>query len=226
MRFRLYFLSSLLLALIALGPLSLLIAQDRARADGDDPIAVELSKAKQEYEVAADKARETLLAAFALQEKKITDNPSLNAEKRIKQIESLEQEKKMFESEGELPKSPGTKAAGSDYRIAVLAARRKCEKAFDAAAEKYVKKDLAAAKAVLAEKAEFFEPTPSAVMRKRIEAVKKEIEAIKRAAAADSKSLKTATDPKERERLQNWLTVYADRLTKQEQILADLKKEK
>ena len=139
--------------------LPLAAAQDKPKADdGDDPIASELSKAKQEYEAAVEKAKDALLMSFAQNEKRIAESPKLRTEERVKQVELLQEEKKAFDSEGKLPKSVGLKTAASDYRTNVAAVQRKCEKAFDAAAEKYLKKDLAAAKAVLAEKAEFFQP--------------------------------------------------------------------
>jgi hypothetical protein len=132
-------------------------AQDKTKVhDEVDPIIAELSKAKQEYEAAVDAARDDLLSLIAKQEKRITESTKLGTEERVKQIELLREEKKAFESEGKLPKTVGLKTATSDYRTKVATAQRRCEKAFDAAAEQYVKKDLAAAKGILAEKAEFF----------------------------------------------------------------------
>jgi hypothetical protein len=135
------------------------LAQDKPKTDkGDDPIAAELTKAKKEYEKVVDKAKEELLVAMAQEEMRFKENSNLGAEDRVKRVEQLQEEKKAFEAEGKLPKSPGLRVAVGDYRGKVGAAQRKCEKAFDVAASEYLKNDLAAAKAILSEKAEFFLP--------------------------------------------------------------------
>jgi hypothetical protein len=140
-------------------------AQDKPKVgDGNDPIAAELSKAKLEYEAAVEKAKDVLRISFAQYEKRITENTKLTAEERVKLLDSFQEQKKAFESEDKLPKLSGIRTAASDYRTTVASAKRKCENAFDVAAEKYLKKDLAAAKAVLDEKKEFFQsgnPTPA-----------------------------------------------------------------
>jgi hypothetical protein len=141
--------------LVAVAFLTSAFAQDKSGAKGDDPIAAELRKAKTEFQATLDKANEKLLAAFADEEKKLTNNSKLKIDEKVKRLDQLQDEKKAFESDGKLPKSPGLKVAVSDYQTKVSAAKLKCEKAFDAAAEKYGKKDLTAAKAVLAEKANF-----------------------------------------------------------------------
>jgi hypothetical protein len=130
------------------------VAQDKP-APKDDPIAAELSKAKTEFLAAHGKAKEKLLAAFAEEEKKLTNNAKLKIDEKVKRLDQLAEEKKAFADDGKLPKSPGLKVAVSDYQTKVNAAKLKCEKAFDTAAEKYGKKDLAAAKSVLTEKANF-----------------------------------------------------------------------
>jgi len=132
-------------------------AQDKPGAKADDPIAAELRKAKVEFQATLDKTNEKLLAAFADEEKKLTNNSKLKIDEKVKRLDQLQEEKKAFETDGKLPKSPGLKVALSDYQTKVNAAKLKCEKAFDTAAEKYGKKDLTAAKAVLAEKANFLQ---------------------------------------------------------------------
>jgi hypothetical protein len=137
-------------------------AQDKPAAKKDDPIAAELSKAKGEFVAALDSAKEKLLAKFAEEEKRLTDTTTLKIDDKVKRLKQLGDEKKAFEDLGKLPKSAGLKVAVSDYQTKVSAAKQKCERAFDAAAEKYGKadkngkKDLAAAKAVLDEKENFF----------------------------------------------------------------------
>jgi hypothetical protein len=130
-------------------------AQDKPAGKSDDPIAAELSKAKAEFLSVHERAKDKLLAAFAEEEKKLTNNSKLKIDEKVKRLDQLQDEKKAFEDDGKLPKSPGLKVAVSDYQTKVTAAKLKCEKAFDHAAERYGKKDLAAAKAVLAEKANF-----------------------------------------------------------------------
>lgn len=130
-----------------------------------ETIAAELTEAKKAYEAEFLAAREELLEAFDPVEKKIAENPKLKTEDRVRQVESLLEEKKAFESEGVLPKSFGLKAAVSDYRIRLATAQRTCERAFDEAAEKYLKLDFGAAKGALAEKAQFFPPGERPVVR-------------------------------------------------------------
>lgn len=145
----------LLTALAAVALAACGSAQDKPAGKPDDPIAAELSKAKGEFQAAHEKAKDKLLAAFAEEEKKLTNNSKLKIDEKVKRLDQLQDEKKAFEDDNKLPKSPGLKVAVSDYQTKVNAAKLKCEKAFDHAAEKYGKKDLTAAKAVLAEKANF-----------------------------------------------------------------------
>jgi hypothetical protein len=134
--------------------------QEKPKSDASvDSIASDLTKAKQEYESIMGKAKDALLVSFAEYEKWITESSKLSIEERIKAVELLREEKKTFESQGTSPGSAGLKTAVIDYQSKVSAARQKYEKAFDTAADKYLKKDLVAAKAVLAQKKEFLQTT-------------------------------------------------------------------
>ena len=127
-----------------------------------DAGGAELTAAKLAYEADAAKAAEVLLAEFAAEEKRIKENPKLKIDDKIKRSELLQEEKAAFEADGKLPRTLGLKVASSDYATRLAAARSRCGKAFDSAAEAAGKTDLALAKALLAEKAEFFKPSPAA----------------------------------------------------------------
>ena len=88
------------LALIVAGLLfpSTAPGEDKPK-DADDPVAAELTKAKEEYLSAAGKAGEKLLAAFAEQKKKLEENTKLKVDQQIKQIEQIEEERKAFEAD-------------------------------------------------------------------------------------------------------------------------------
>jgi hypothetical protein len=125
-------------------------------AASTDAIAAELKKAQEAYQDVVAKASAALLAAFTAEEQRLKDNSTLKVEDKLKRIEQLQAEQKAFVAEGKLPASQGLKPAVAEYQKKVAAARATCEKAFDTAADKYVKTDVATAKAVLAEKTRFF----------------------------------------------------------------------
>lgn len=143
------------------------MADDKPKSDADDPIASALKLAKEEYLSSIEKSNENLLAAFAERQKRLEENTKLKVDQQIKLVEQIQEEKKAFEADStRLPKSPGMKVAVSDYLAQLTAARKRCEGAFDKAAEGYRgKKDLVTAKAVLAEKKTFLEVLPSRVPR-------------------------------------------------------------
>jgi formylglycine-generating enzyme required for sulfatase activity len=126
------------------------------QAAAPDPIADDLAKAKETYQTAVAKARDEILKAFAAEEKKLLDS-RLNVEEKVRRVEQVQAEKKAFEAEGKLPTSATMKIAGGKYQIAIAQAKLKCENAFQTAAEKYGRIDLAKAKTVLKEKTEFFD---------------------------------------------------------------------
>ena len=151
------------------------LAQDKHPAgEPPDPIAATLRQAQDEHAAAVEKAGEGMATAFAAQVKKLEDNTKLPVQQQLKLIADLQAEQKAFGADpAALPKSAAMKAAISQYRTATTAARDKCGKAFDRAADAYrAKKDLAKARAVLAEKSAFL-PTaeggdpvrPNAVFR-------------------------------------------------------------
>jgi hypothetical protein len=129
-----------------------------AAGQPDDPIARELGKAKEEYRAAVGKAQDKLLSAFAAQQKSLEENKKLKVADQIKLVDQIKAEHKAFEvSPAYLPTSPAMKTAVVEYQTKLLAARKKCEAAFDKGAEGYRdKKDLDTAKLVLAQKAAFF----------------------------------------------------------------------
>jgi hypothetical protein len=147
----------LILLCLALSTSNLVWSQDKP-----DPIADDLAKAKEAYQTAVAKARDELLKAFATEEKKLLDS-RLNVEEKVRRVEQVQNEKKAFETDGTLPTSATMKIAGGKYQIAVSQARLKCENAFQTAAEKYGRIDLAKAKAVLQEKGTYFTGAPEAV---------------------------------------------------------------
>jgi hypothetical protein len=149
------------LALASVVYLSALFAEDKPK-DVDDPVAAELAKAKQNYQAALKAASEKMGNAFAEQKKKLEDNKKLKVADQIKLLEQLQEEQKAFELDPEkLPKSTRMKFAVMDYQTQVSAARKRCETAFDKAAESYrANKDLTAAKEILAQKGRFLaDPT-------------------------------------------------------------------
>jgi hypothetical protein len=123
-------------------------------AVGPDPVAGELQAAKDVFRAALEKADEALLEAFDKQVEKLKGDTKLKVEDQIKRIEELQAQRKLFEAKKYImPSSPSMKDAVSRHRLAAAPALARCEKAFDAAAEKYrAMKDLASAKVVLEEK--------------------------------------------------------------------------
>lgn len=140
-------------------------AQDKpSSGETADPIAAVLKKSQEEYTAAVEQAAEGMSAAFAAQIKKLEDNAKLPVQQQLKMLADLQAEQTAFDADpAALPQSATMKAATSEYRKSVDAARGRCAKAFDRAAEAYrAKKDLAAAKAVLAEKAQYLQAVAAA----------------------------------------------------------------
>lgn len=136
-------------------------AQDKPAGPLPDPaVAADLRAAKDAYRAEVEKATEAFLGEFAAEEKRVTESTKLKIDDKIQRAEQLQAEKKAFAADGKMPRSPGMKVASADYQAKSSSARVRCEKAFDRAAEAAGKTDLAAAKAVLLEKVEFFKPAP------------------------------------------------------------------
>ncbi len=133
--------------------LSEVVAQDPPKPDANELITAELKRAKEEFQSGAEKANEKLLAAFAVEQKKLEQNSKLKVDQQIKLIEQLTEEKKAFEIDTtRLPTSSVMKSALNEYLTKSAVAKKKCEEAFSKAAENYrSKKDFAAAKSVLTE---------------------------------------------------------------------------
>ena len=138
-----------------------LIADDAGKSEQDDPIAVELRKAKAEFVSSKEKATEKLTADFDEIRKRVEDSTTLKVEQRLKLLEQIQQEKTAFETNpSRIPSLVTMKSAVSDFQLRIAAARKKCEAAYDKAADSYdKKKDLASARKVLDEKASFFVAT-------------------------------------------------------------------
>jgi hypothetical protein len=124
--------------------------------DKPDPIADELAKAKEVYRSAVDKAKKNVLQGFAVEEQRI--RASATSPEDLKAgLAIVQGEKKDFETYGAAPKAYTLRRHKNVYEAAMADARKKCERAFDVAATKYGRVDLAAAKAVLQDKAIFFD---------------------------------------------------------------------
>jgi FKBP-type peptidyl-prolyl cis-trans isomerase len=124
-----------------------------------DSIAGSLKKAQQDYLESLDKARSALLDEFDKQIKKLETDAKLEAKRRSELIDVLKEERKAFEStKAILPQSQKMRLAASDYRKAVNAAKAKCARAFDKAADSYRRKrDFASADATFEEKQVFLD---------------------------------------------------------------------
>lgn len=122
-----------------------------------DPIDAELTKACDEYQVAADTAKNKLLAAMDELKEKTESNRTIKVDQKIKLVESIDRERKIFVSESlKPPRLDKLRGDVNEYKRKITAATAKCADAFDAAAEKYGKiKDLEKAKEVLEEKRRF-----------------------------------------------------------------------
>jgi hypothetical protein len=136
---------------------SIAIAEQPTKAGVNDSIARELNKSKSSYQSSVVMENEKLLAAFTVQQKKLDGNTKLKVEQQIKLIQQIQDERKAFEADStNLPKSATMMVAVSDYRTRIAIVHKKCEAAFDKAAQAYRRnKDLVAAKAVLEEKIAF-----------------------------------------------------------------------
>lgn len=147
----------LMLALSAMVS-SFAFAQDKVEVKVD-PVAAELETAKVSYRASVEAASKKLIKAFENEDKRIATDPKLKAEDKLKRLDQLATEKEAFEIGGTLPKSATLPSAVTTYLDDLKPAQALCEKAFDEAANKYLTTNRAAAKAVLAEKAEFFKIT-------------------------------------------------------------------
>ncbi|MBX9579562.1 MAG: hypothetical protein K2X87_04570 [Gemmataceae bacterium] len=67
---------------------------DKPKPGVDDPVAAELTKAKEDYQAAVMAAGEKLVAAFADQQKKLEDNTKLKVAEQIKLVEQIQEERK------------------------------------------------------------------------------------------------------------------------------------
>ena len=129
-----------------------------AEEKGADATKDKLQTAKEAFRTAIAKAKDKLDAGFDTEEKVLLENARLKADERIKRVEQLKEEKSLFGKDGTLPKSIEMRSLVAEYRAVATAIKATCEKSFDAAADEYLKKkDLAGAKAVVTEKATFFD---------------------------------------------------------------------
>ena len=132
----------------------LIFAEEKAA----DATKDKLQTAKEEFRTAIAKAKDKLDAGFDAEEKILLENTRLKADERIKRVEQLKEEKSQFGKDGTLPKLTEMRSLTTEYRNTTTTAKATCEQSFDVAADEYLKKkDLGGAKAVVAEKAIFFD---------------------------------------------------------------------
>jgi hypothetical protein len=121
-----------------------------------DPIKAKLDQDKEAYRTAAAKARARMLEAFDAEQKRIPADKVLKAAEKLDQLDQLAKERKVFESDGTLPKAKGLKKAVDAYLKEMKPALDACDKAFERAASEYVSAGRNEdARAVLAAKPKF-----------------------------------------------------------------------
>lgn len=131
--------------------------EEPPKSKPEDPVGLDLRKAKAECTGSMEKAAAKLAADFSEIRKRVEDSTTLKVEQRLKLLEQIQQEKAAFDaSPSKMPTLVSMKAAVAEYQARTAAARKKCEAAYDKAAESYDKnKDFAAAKKILDEKKDF-----------------------------------------------------------------------
>lgn len=136
------------------GLLGMRAAADDVKAPVADPIDAELTKACDEYQVVADTAKDKLVEAMDDLREKTEGNKSIKVDQKIKWVESIDRELKVFVSDSlRPPKLDKLRGDVNEYKRKITAATAKCVDAFDATAEKYGKvKELEKAKKILEEK--------------------------------------------------------------------------
>jgi hypothetical protein len=116
------------------------------QAIGADPIEDELSRAKEAYRAALDKARAALLEAI---DQRIKDAALAGS---LADVKSLQSQRDAFETGGTLPRHPRLVKASHDCQDAGKKARVAMTAAYDKAVKDYTKAlDIANAEAVKAE---------------------------------------------------------------------------
>jgi RNAse (barnase) inhibitor barstar len=130
------------------------VPQPMTNAGEDDPIKVELTKAKEAFERALEDEKKRLVEVFGEQESRLEKSKNLNVDQQIKMLDQIKKEREDFAADPtKLPKTKGMAVAVSSYRFAVNVAKKKCEAAFNKAAKDYLaKKDFLSAKAIQEEK--------------------------------------------------------------------------
>ena len=125
--------------------------------DAIETARVALDKAKKLYADTAERSKTDLQSAVTREIKRQRANSKRSVEDQIAHIETLETELRLFENEHVLPKADVLKDEVTDYKESLRKAKLKCEKAFDALAQRYVTaRDDSNAKMVLEEKDKFF----------------------------------------------------------------------
>lgn len=144
--------------LLILEAVAVIAGQTDATEVWRDKAISDLRKAKDGYRKSLEKANEKLLATFETQIQKVGNAKKLKVDNQVKLIEILRQERDVFTANNNrLPKSAPMLVAVQNYQMTMFVARRACEKEFDDTAELFLeKKDFAAAKTVLADKAKYF----------------------------------------------------------------------
>ena len=125
--------------------------------DAIESARVALDKAKKLYTDTAGRAKADLQSAVTREIKRQRANSKRSVEDQIAHIETLETELRLLENENALPKAEVLKDEVTEYKESLRKAKLKCEKAFDALAQRYVTaKDDSNAKMVLEDKDKFF----------------------------------------------------------------------
>lgn len=136
---------------------------DPPKKTADDPIAAQLTKDKEVYVAAVEKAKEVMLKAIDRHYEAVKNNKTLKIDVQLAQLEKIEAEKKAFEDADTSPTVPALKVAVSDYRAAQKKAEAQCKAAFEKAARAYRDKgDIKTAGVMLDEMKEFLARSPGA----------------------------------------------------------------
>ncbi len=125
--------------------------------DAIETARVALDKAKKLYSDTTERANADLQAAVTREIKRQRASTKRSVEDQLAFLQTLEGELQQLEMDGKLPTAELLKDEVTLYKETLRKAKLKCEKAFDALAQRYVTaKDDTQAKTVLADKQKYF----------------------------------------------------------------------
>jgi hypothetical protein len=124
----------------------------------DLPAQSQLSASIAAYDEAVKKLKEEVLREFANERERLLD-AKVNIEDKVSSLERLEEDKRAFEENGRIPVRGAFKSLAKRSQATLAASKAQVVDAFDKAAESYGRTDLAAAKQILAQKADFLRPS-------------------------------------------------------------------